>query len=94
MGRGSSINKPRIPWPVGGSPIAARSSAVSPRSRHRPDGQECSDAITKDARAILADTPVLILDEATAFADPENEAAVQDALAELTVGRTDRKSVV
>ncbi|WP_245745829.1 ABC transporter ATP-binding protein [Nocardia altamirensis] len=35
------------------------------------------------ARAILADTPVLVLDEATAFADPESEAAVQDALSRL-----------
>ncbi|MFR9749850.1 ABC transporter ATP-binding protein [Nocardia sp. 004] len=40
------------------------------------------------ARAILADTPILVLDEATAFADPESEAAVQDALSQLTAGRT------
>jgi ABC-type multidrug transport system fused ATPase/permease subunit len=40
------------------------------------------------ARTLLADTPILVLDEATAFADPESEAAVQDALAELAVGRT------
>ena len=40
------------------------------------------------ARALLADTPVLVLDEATAFADPESEAAVQDALSELAHGRT------
>ncbi|GAA5152562.1 ABC transporter ATP-binding protein [Pseudonocardia eucalypti] len=40
------------------------------------------------ARTLLADTPVLVLDEATAFADPESEAAVQDALAELAQGRT------
>lgn len=40
------------------------------------------------ARAILQDAPIVILDEATAYADPENEAAVQDALAELTAGRT------
>lgn len=40
------------------------------------------------ARALIADTPVLVLDEATAFADPESEAAVQDALAELVAGRT------
>jgi ABC-type multidrug transport system fused ATPase/permease subunit len=40
------------------------------------------------ARALLADTPILVLDEATAFADPESEAAVQDALSELARGRT------
>ena len=40
------------------------------------------------ARAILADTPVLILDEATAFADPESEYLVQQALTRLTAGRT------
>lgn len=40
------------------------------------------------ARAILADTPVLILDEATAFADPESEYLVQQALNRLTRERT------
>lgn len=40
------------------------------------------------ARALLADTPIVVLDEATAFADPESEAAIQDALAELVAGRT------
>ncbi|MFA5711899.1 ABC transporter ATP-binding protein/permease [Mycolicibacterium sp.] len=40
------------------------------------------------ARAILADTPVLILDEATAFADPESEFLVQQALNRLTRDRT------
>ena len=36
------------------------------------------------ARAILKNAPVVILDEATAFADPENEVLVQKAFAELT----------
>ncbi|HMR49955.1 MAG TPA: ATP-binding cassette domain-containing protein [Arachnia sp.] len=40
------------------------------------------------ARALLADTPVLVLDEATAFADPESEYLVQQALNRLTEGRT------
>ena len=40
------------------------------------------------ARAILADTGVLILDEATAFADPESEYLVQQALNRLTQDRT------
>jgi ATP-binding cassette subfamily B protein IrtA len=40
------------------------------------------------ARAILKDAPIVVLDEATAFVDPENEAALQDALGELARGRT------
>ncbi len=40
------------------------------------------------ARALLADAPILVLDEATAFADPESEAAIQDALSTLVAGRT------
>ncbi|MCG8364556.1 MAG: ABC transporter ATP-binding protein/permease [Pseudanabaenales cyanobacterium] len=40
------------------------------------------------ARAILQDNPIVVLDEATAFADPENEALIQDAIAALTRGKT------
>jgi ATP-binding cassette, subfamily B, bacterial IrtA/YbtP len=40
------------------------------------------------ARALLADAPVLVLDEATAFADPDSEAAIQRALSALTAERT------
>jgi ATP-binding cassette subfamily B protein len=40
------------------------------------------------ARAVLADTPILVLDEATAFADPDSEAQIQEALSRLIVGRT------
>ena len=40
------------------------------------------------ARAILKDAPVIILDEVTAFADPENEVQIQAALKELTKGKT------
>ncbi|WP_435850602.1 ABC transporter ATP-binding protein [Streptomyces olindensis] len=40
------------------------------------------------ARALLADTPVLVLDEATAFADPQTEQAVREALAQTREKRT------
>lgn len=40
------------------------------------------------ARSLLADTPILILDEATAHADPESEAQIQDALSAVARGRT------
>ena len=40
------------------------------------------------ARTLLAGAPIVVLDEATAHADPESEAAVQDALAQLVAGRT------
>lgn len=40
------------------------------------------------ARAMLKNAPVLILDEATAFADPDNEAKVQQAFSKLSEGKT------
>ena len=40
------------------------------------------------ARAILKDSPVIILDEATASIDPENEHLIQSAISELTKGKT------
>jgi ATP-binding cassette subfamily B protein len=40
------------------------------------------------ARAILKDAPVVLLDEATAFLDPENEVDVQKAISALVAGRT------
>ena len=40
------------------------------------------------ARAILKDAPIILLDEATASIDPENEHLIQDALTELTRGKT------
>jgi ATP-binding cassette subfamily B protein IrtA len=40
------------------------------------------------ARAILKDAPIVVLDEATAFADPENEHLIHQALGVLTKGKT------
>ncbi|NKY89556.1 ABC transporter ATP-binding protein [Nocardia veterana] len=78
---------------------AARAAQIHERILQLPRGYDSEigvDAVLSGgeaqrlsiARTLLADTPVLVLDEATAFADPESEAAVQDALAELVAGRT------
>ena len=40
------------------------------------------------ARAMLKDAPIVILDEATSYTDPENEAVIQSALARLVRGKT------
>ena len=40
------------------------------------------------ARAMLKDAPIVILDEATAYTDPENEAIIQESVAKLVQGKT------
>ncbi|WP_327386544.1 ABC transporter ATP-binding protein [Streptomyces sp. NBC_01207] len=78
---------------------AARAAAIDRRIEELPGGYD--SMVGKDvrfsggeaqrisiARAILADTPIVVLDEATAHADPESEAQIQDALSELAAGRT------
>ena len=40
------------------------------------------------ARAVLKDAPIVILDEATAYIDPENEAIIQNAISRLVQGKT------
>ena len=40
------------------------------------------------ARALLKDAPIVLLDEATAFSDPENEHLIQSALRNLMHGKT------
>ena len=52
---------------------------------HLSGGEQQRVAI---ARALLADTPILVLDEATAFADPDSEAQIQQAVGALIAGRT------
>lgn len=78
---------------------AARDANIHERILAMPDGYDTPlgpDAALSGgerqrltiARAILADAPVLILDEATAFADPESEFLVQQSLSRLAAGRT------
>ena len=78
---------------------AARAAQIHDRILRMPDGYDTelgpNAALSGGekqrlsiARAILADTPVLVLDEATAFADPESEYLVQQALNRLIAGRT------
>lgn len=50
-----------------------------------PGGEKQRIAI---ARMILKNAPVVILDEATAYIDPENEAVIQKAIAKLVQGKT------
>lgn len=79
--------------------LAARDAQIHERILRMPQGYDTVlDAGTAlsggerqrltIARALLADTPVLVLDEATAFADPESEYLVQQAINRLTAGRT------
>ena len=60
-------------------------TVVGRKGVHLSGGERQRIAI---ARAILKDAPIVILDEATAFADPENEALIQKALARLCKGKT------
>lgn len=60
-------------------------TAVGGGGAHLSGGERQRIAI---ARAMLKDAPVVILDEATAYVDPENEAVVQRAVAKLVEGKT------
>lgn len=59
--------------------------AVIGEDAHPSGGEAQRIAI---ARALLVDAPILVLDEATAFTDPESEADIQTALTRLVQGKT------
>ena len=64
---------------------------IAQKVKDRPDGTYLSGGEQQRialARAILKDAPIVVLDEATAFADPENEHLIQQALHELMKGKT------
>ena len=60
-------------------------TVVGERGVYLSGGEQQRIAI---ARAILKNAPILILDEATAFADPDNEVRIQQALSSLSKGKT------
>ncbi|WP_238016215.1 ATP-binding cassette domain-containing protein [Dactylosporangium sp. AC04546] len=75
---------------------AARAAGIHERITRLPDGYDTTGFRLSGgeaqrltiARALLADPAILVLDEATAYADPESEDAVQQALSRLVAGRT------
>ena len=60
-------------------------TVIGSEGTHLSGGEQQRVAL---AQAILKDAPIVVLDEATAFADPENEVLIQKAFARLTRGRT------
>ena len=76
--RVARIDEEIMALPSGYDTVLGQDTALS-------GGQEQRIAI---ARAILLDTPVILLDEATAMADPESEAEIQNALSALVKDRT------
>ncbi|GAA5039998.1 ATP-binding cassette subfamily B protein [Thermocatellispora tengchongensis] len=78
---------------------AARAAQIHDRIQALPRGYDSEVGVDAEfsggeaqrisiARALLADTPVLVLDEATAYADPHSEARIQQALSAVAAGRT------
>ena len=62
-------------------------TVVGSKGIHLSGGERQRIAI---ARAIIKDSPIIVLDEATAFSDPENEYLIQKAFEKLMQGKTVR----
>mgnify|MGYP002582698062 CR=1 FL=1 len=60
-------------------------TVVGTKGIHLSGGERQRIAI---ARAIIKDSPIIVLDEATAFSDPENEYLIQNAISKLVKGKT------
>ena len=65
--------------------IAKAAGLVGGAGSHLSGGERQRIAI---ARAMMKNAPIVILDEATSYTDPENEAVIQDAVNRLTKGKT------
>ena len=60
-------------------------TVVGDRGGHLSGGERQRITI---ARAMLKDTPIIVMDEATAFTDPDSEAQIEEALSSLIAGKT------
>ena len=92
MGRPAATDAEWRPWqrPPGATSLfgpwnRAMDTIVGGGGAHLSGGERQRIAI---ARAMLKDAPIVVLDEATAYIDPENEALVQRAVGKLVAGRT------
>ncbi|WP_295129556.1 ABC transporter ATP-binding protein [Ruminococcus sp.] len=76
--KAANIHETIVGLPEGYSTVVSDSTGLS-------GGEKQRIAI---ARAILKNAPIVVLDEATAYADAENESKIQDAFSKLSKGRT------